>query len=1544
MELIIYDKSGVQISSTREFNYSAEAMGEKNINLTINSPEKIDFTPFCYVTFKGENFYLQSESPSKRTSASGYKGDALQYNLTFKSKQTDLVNCDFLDHLLGAETYYSGMGDFSFFGDVYDLGRRIQANLNMEGNGWVVKMPKAGYTDPQSVSGIGVSQRTLNSETKQITVSDENCWNALTRAFSDFGFNFYLDTTNKIIYIGVTYPELRVSDDPVVFEYGSKKGLYEINREINADGLITRLRAYGSEKNIPSGYMSSGKRVVSRLQLPSYRTTQSTSSPVDYILASQAIIDYYGIRPGKKNFDEIYPTIENITDSNGHRIDSIYAVEEIIDTIDENGDYVQPSFWISLYDMGFDINQLPVSEEATITMKSGLCGGIDFKIVEAKAVAEPGEGEDDPYGYVNGVRWRYKLEKNSSYSSNYVLPSGSNLIAAGDTFSLINISIPDTYVISAEQKLLEAAQAYLLKNCKSKISYTVNLDEIYMANNPLVEQILREGRNVKIIDNDLGDTTDDNGVSYYTIKSIQSLTIRYQTDKILPTYTITLAEGLIAGLINRIQNEIEGTKENVNLTVIQNSQDRRNAVRNTRNLRALKNYTYDPDGYFDTTRLKPLSIETLYLAVGGKSGNFSTNGVKTKTYNDGGYKVNITAGFVNHREIWWTPVPEEGQDPLDPLLRPDSGSERYSWAINSNTTFTMTDDTKPYYVFARCSQIEGIGDWLVTTEQKAYKDSTYYYFEFGSIELPSEGRRDLVPTKGAFFVSGGQIYGDNLQSINYTEDNTNQGSKYGLNDGTIRLGNNTKGLAYTLDDGVKLYGPLVVGPDGGSFPIGRPRGAYIPGTPYYKGDEVTYSGSTWMYINNVPSDEAVAPAPEEGVYWHLTAAKGDTGNTGAPGLNGADGEDGAAGADSRYCTLAAAAMAVNFDTAGNTPSPSSILLTAVAYNLVGTAYYQFFENDSSLGSPSTTNTKTLSLTGRVYIDMPRKIEVQVREGSSIGPIVARDQISIIGMKAGQNAVQGIIENSSHTVPSSSTGVVSSYAGSGTKIQVYEGATLLTFNTVLAAGRFAVGTPVVSPAGKITVGARSGSGTTICTVADHSAMDNSTDLVTITYPITARKADGTDVTFNLVQTITKSKQGTTGDPGTPAPYYEYRYAVNGSTVVYPAITVTDRNPVNYSMAKPAVETMQTLWYTIAKVSADGSTLLENWTTPEKMAVNNNGSYNPTPVDRETYSGTSSYHGGTDYIDIVYSAGRFYYARIDAGNIPTGTAPTNTAYWNPFEAKVPNIATGLLLADLAYIRNLGVRYVKTAESGKRIFIDGDNNTMILFDSDGNETARIDDDIDSDQAGTPLGGLKARNPITGKVTYVTANGVFNNGSGVSFLSATLGITTNANLVGLLQTRNSDANGYSAAVVGVDQTTSGNSKSYAGFFLGKVRGSTVVESFMKTPSDRGLYDLPDSDATLSSTYSSDKKYFFWGGAKTAGRVYNLPDPADYEGGEIIWFANGNDYRSELKARYGDTINGYAYNARWFTLNGPTDFVEFMSNGSNMWRIVRSGGDNVVF
>lgn len=236
-------------------------------------------------------------------------------------------------------------------------------------------------------------------------------------------------------------------------------------------------------------------------------------------------------------------------------------------------------------------------------------------------------------------------------------------------------------------------------------------------------------------------------------------------------------------------------------------------------------------------------------------------------------------------------------------------------------------------------------------------------------------------------------------------------------------------------------------------------------------------------------------------------------------------QTGSAGVSSRTVSLVASHMAAAFDTAGNLISPAAITLTATSLNTEGTPYYQFYDKGSSMGAPSTSNVKSLTMTGKTWSDMPRSILVELREGSGSGQVLATDMISIVGLRAGSDAITVSLPNSSHTVPTASDGTVSSYVGSGSTLKVWDGTTALNYYTSLpSTAGFTVGTPTVSPSGGITVGSLSGSGTPTCTIGVHSNMSASVDTVTITFPITVRKQDLSTVVTSVVQTITKSKAG------------------------------------------------------------------------------------------------------------------------------------------------------------------------------------------------------------------------------------------------------------------------------------------------------------------------------------------------------------------------------------------------------------------------------------
>ena len=128
---------------------------------------------------------------------------------------------------------------------------------------------------------------------------------------------------------------------------------------------------------------------------------------------------------------------------------------------------------------------------------------------------------------------------------------------------------------------------------------------------------------------------------------------------------------------------------------------------------------------------------------------------------------------------------------------------------------------------------------------------------------------------------------------------------------------------------------------------------------------------------------------------------------------------------------------------------------------------------------------------------------------------------------GDNALTIVLSNEVHTVPANAAGSVDSsdYLGSGTIIRVYDGAEQLDYDAVgTTTGHYTI----VAAATGITINAISQAGPRAARVADFSAM--TADVATVEYTITGKNLSGVTFETTKTQTITKSKAGVQGNPG------------------------------------------------------------------------------------------------------------------------------------------------------------------------------------------------------------------------------------------------------------------------------------------------------------------------------------------------------------------------------------------------------------------------------
>ena len=200
---------------------------------------------------------------------------------------------------------------------------------------------------------------------------------------------------------------------------------------------------------------------------------------------------------------------------------------------------------------------------------------------------------------------------------------------------------------------------------------------------------------------------------------------------------------------------------------------------------------------------------------------------------------------------------------------------------------------------------------------------------------------------------------------------------------------------------------------------------------------------------------------------------------------------------------------------------------------------------------------------------------------------------------------------------------------------------------------------------------------------------------------------------------KGDTGDSGEDGKAGDYYEYRYAVNGSSTSAPTLSNTSRTPSGWRTTGPAVGTLQYLWFTVAKISGADNTLLSNWSTPQRLTPKDgekgdkgDDGKSPALVFRGVYdkTGNTTYYGNQYRVDCVKgSDGAYYVARIDAGEFKN-VAPPDAAKWNSFGAVFESVATSLLLAENANIagwvfRNGRMESQTTDSSGNPMaYLDG------------------------------------------------------------------------------------------------------------------------------------------------------------------------------------------------------------------------------------------------
>ena len=282
------------------------------------------------------------------------------------------------------------------------------------------------------------------------------------------------------------------------FSQGKGKGLYELTERPMADvPFATRFYGFGGSQNIPLNYRGGKQYIV------------MTGEYVD------ANVDLYGYVVQNIYFEDIIPTREATLTN---------VIAPLI-------------FQDSTID--FDLNEQEI-EGAKIAFTSGELGGHEFEISSYEHTTKT-------------IRINEKKESNG-----YVLPNDTFQAIAGDKYKFLGITMPETYVTDAENRVAEKTQEYALIHSHPSVGFDLLLDELFVRRSGLAGEI-KVGQSLHIVSEKLN--VDRNlRVSELNYPIIRPSKI---TTKISDTVNYTLAEKLIRGVSqnNSQLGNVERTQE-----------------------------------------------------------------------------------------------------------------------------------------------------------------------------------------------------------------------------------------------------------------------------------------------------------------------------------------------------------------------------------------------------------------------------------------------------------------------------------------------------------------------------------------------------------------------------------------------------------------------------------------------------------------------------------------------------------------------------------------------------------------------------------------------------------------------------------------------------------------------------------------------------------------------------------------------------------------------------------------------------------------------
>lgn len=405
-----------------------ELMKEDYVNLVFSLSDPVQLEIGDNIDYEGSVFYVTGNTyPTFNASTGGY-----DYSVRFDSHYYRWKN-----HIL----FYDRQGNKEAS---WSLTRAPEAHLSIV----ISNLRSLGFRY-NGKEYQAVVDSSVDAVAKLVKYDSTNIVDALTKIAEAWECEWWVEGDK--IYIG------RIErGDPVDLEIGRQ--VVSMPRSQSQDLFATRLYAFGSTRNIPSGYRKGESGTVvqgvvqKRLMLP------KGTPYVDVVqgLTEDQIVEAVVI------FDDIYPR-------------KIGTITEVIpkEVTEEGEDGTSETFTVYRFkDSGLSFSEeyvLP-GKELRVVFQTGPLSGMDF----ALRFNPEGLTEDDPEAQV------FEIVRNDSYGQ--TLPESPLIPGTGNKYILYNFDtqyVSDTLIPQAEEELLRRTIEYKGKVVSDPSTYTCVLNSYY---------------------------------------------------------------------------------------------------------------------------------------------------------------------------------------------------------------------------------------------------------------------------------------------------------------------------------------------------------------------------------------------------------------------------------------------------------------------------------------------------------------------------------------------------------------------------------------------------------------------------------------------------------------------------------------------------------------------------------------------------------------------------------------------------------------------------------------------------------------------------------------------------------------------------------------------------------------------------------------------------------------------------------------------------------------------------------------------------------